>query len=211
MALPEGRVLRSRPRAGLTENVRMNSPIRLFAGVLALVGALAAAAALGFASSGVSARQEPSRFEAWAARSARNFLIPASARRSTNPLPATPRLVEHAKDHFADHCALCHGNDGRGDTPTGRGLHPRVPDLTLAATQELSDGALFWIIENGIKLTGMPAFGEESPDDDEHAWTLVHWIRRLPELTAEEIEAMEHEHGASPAGHEHQEHLHDPR
>jgi mono/diheme cytochrome c family protein len=121
-------------------------------------------------------------------------------------LAATPQLLERAKDHFADHCAICHGNDGRGDTPIGRGLHPRVPDLTLAATQELPDGELFWIIENGIRLTGMPAFGKESPDDDEHAWALVHWIRRLPELTPEEIKAMDREGGASPSGREHDEH-----
>lgn len=188
----------------------MNAFIRLCGGVLALAGALAAVGVLAFAWSGVSARQEPSPFEAWAARSGRNFLISASARGSKNPLLATPQLLARARDHFVDHCALCHGNDGRGNTPTGRGLHPRAPDLTLAATQQLSDGELFWIIENGIKLTGMPAFGEESPDDDEHAWQLVLWIRRLPELPAEKVEEMEHEAGAAPAGHDSHEHTHDP-
>ena len=190
----------------------MNVFIRLFVRVLAPVGALAAASALAFAWQGVPARNAPSAVEAWAARSARHFLIPASARRSANPLPADPELLERAKDHFVEHCALCHGSDGRGDTPLGRGLHPRVPDLTLPTTQELPDGELFWIIENGIKLTGMPSFGEKSPDDDEHAWSLVHWIRRLPKLTPEEIEAMEE--GASPPaahGHDNQEPTHHPR
>jgi mono/diheme cytochrome c family protein len=180
----------------------------LLVAVLAFAAISGVMGFLALAWSGVSARQEPSVFEAWAARSARHFLIPASARRSVNRLAADPELLERAKDHFREHCAPCHGNDGRGDTPLGRGLHPRVPDLTLAATQDLSDGELFWIIENGIKLTGMPAFGKESPDDDEHAWSLVHWIRRLPVLTAEEIEAIEREASAGSKGHEHPAHIH---
>ena len=188
----------------------MRMSIRLLLGGFALAGALSAAALLAFAWGGVSAREEPSAVEVWAARSARHLLIPASARRTVNPLAADPELFEHAKDHFAEHCAICHGYGGRGRTKVGRGLSPRVPDLTLAATQDLSDGELFWIIENGIKLTGMPAFGTESPDDDEHAWTLVHWIRRLPELTHEEIEEMEHAAGAS-TGHEHHTHTHHER
>ncbi len=173
----------------------MTRLVRLLIGALALAGTLAGAGLLAFAWKGVSARAEPSVLEVWIGRTARHLLIPSPARAVANPLAADPALLERAKEHFADHCAVCHGYDGHGDTPIGRGLHPRVPDLTLAATQDLSDGELFWIIENGIELTGMPAFGEESPDDDEHAWTLVHWIRRLPALTPEEIEAIEREHG----------------
>ena len=62
--------------------------------------------------------------------------------------------------------------------------------MTSAATQELSDGELFWIIENGVKLTGMPAWGTSSPDDDAESWELVHFVRRLPEITAEELAEM---------------------
>jgi mono/diheme cytochrome c family protein len=162
--------------------------LRLFVGVLALLGALACAGAFAFAWSGISARPEPGALEARVARAARRLLIPDSARRSTNPLPAAPAVLADAKEHYLDHCAPCHGRDGRGDTALGRGLSPRAPDLTSAATQDLSDGELFWIIENGVKLTGMPASGRASPDDDAHAWTLVHWVRRLPVLEAEDLE-----------------------
>ncbi len=64
--------------------------------------------------------------------------------------------------------------------------------MTLAATQELSDGELFWIIENGIKLTGMPAWGDDSSsaEEDGESWELVHFIRHLPELTQEELRRM---------------------
>lgn len=186
----------------------MTRLVRWLVGAFLLAGVLGAAGLCAFAWKGVSAREEPAAFAVWVARSARHFMIPTSARRSANALPADPELLERAKDHFAEHCALCHGKDGRGDTSLGRGLHPRVPDLTLVATQELSDGELFWIIENGIRLTGMPAFGKKSPDDDEHAWSLVHWIRRLPELSTEEIEAIEREASASSKGHEHPAHIH---
>jgi mono/diheme cytochrome c family protein len=179
---------------------------RLCVGALALVGAAAVVGAIGFAWSGVSARPEPSKLEALVARAARDFLIPAAARRATNPLDAGPQLLDRAQDHFAEHCAFCHGPDGRGDTEIGRGLNPRASDLTLAGTQALSDGDLFWIIENGVRLTGMPAFGNESAEDDGHAWSLVHWIRRLPELTPEQIEAMAREDEAPATGHEPHEH-----
>jgi mono/diheme cytochrome c family protein len=200
------RSISSRPTSGdaALDHVFMNRPTRLFIGAFAFAGALGLAGLLAFAWTGVSARNAPSAFEAWAARSARHLLIPASARAAATPLAASPELLERAKDHFADHCALCHGYDGHGDTPIGRGLHPRVPDLTLAATQDLPDGELFWIIEHGVKLTGMPAFGEESPDDDDHAWQLVLWIRRLPALTPEEIEAIEREHGPAAQAHHHE-------
>jgi mono/diheme cytochrome c family protein len=93
--------------------------------------------------------------------------------------------------HFADHCATCHGNDGRGDTPHGRRMFPRAPDMTAKATQDLSDGELFWIIEHGVRLTGMPGFGDDDPASDAESWELVHFLRHLPNLTAAELAEME--------------------
>lgn len=175
---------------------RVRGLLRLFVGALALIGALACAGAFAFAWAGISARPEPPALEARVARAARRLLIPDSARRRTNPLPAAPAVLADAKEHYLDHCAPCHGRDGRGDTSLGRGLSPRVPDLTLAATQDLSDGELFWIIENGVKLTGMPAWGEASADDDTHAWALVHWVRRLPVLEAKDLDPTRRGGGA---------------
>jgi mono/diheme cytochrome c family protein len=168
---------------------------------LAAFGAAAGLGLIAFARAGVSARTEPAALEVWAARSARDLLIPAAVRSRANPIEPSGATLARAKEHWGDHCAICHGRDGRGDTEIGRGLHPRAPDLTRAETQRLADGQLFWIIENGVKLTGMPAWGDESPEDDAHAWGLVHWIRRLPELAPEEIDAMQ-----APA--HHREHTH---
>lgn len=122
------------------------------------------------------------------ARRARHLAIPASARSTQNPLPASPEDLREARLHFADHCAICHGNDGSGDTPLGRGLYSKPPDLRLAETQSLADGELFWIIENGVRFTGMPAFSPAAGDHgaEQDSWKLVHFLRHLPHLAAAE-------------------------
>ncbi len=160
-------------------------------GVLAAIGVLAILAASGFVVVGVSAQGDPPVFEATLARSVRHLLIPRAARTRTNPMDLSDELREEGMEHWADHCASCHGNDGKGATAIGSKLYPRAPDMTLPATQDLSDGELFWIIENGIKLTGMPAWGSPSPEDDADSWELVHFIRHLPEIAGEELRTME--------------------
>jgi mono/diheme cytochrome c family protein len=138
---------------------------------------------------GISARAEPSRLEARVARTLRSWAIPSEAREATNPIAASPRVLEAGLAHFADHCASCHGNDGSGQVAIGRNLYPRAPDMRAPATQDLTDGELFYIIENGVRLTGMPAWG--GPGSAEGSWHLVHFIRQLPRLTAEEKARME--------------------
>jgi mono/diheme cytochrome c family protein len=140
---------------------------------------------------GISTRPEPSRFETRAARAARRLLIPAADRRRANPVAATPTAIAAGRAHFADHCAVCHGNDGKGRTQYGRRLSPRSPDMTLPATQELSDGELFWIIENGVRHSGMPGFGDDDPSNDAESWELVHFVRTLPRIGAGELSEME--------------------
>src|SRR5262249_28979075 len=100
--------------------------------------------------------------------------------------------------HFADHCAVCHGNDGSGNTEMGRGLYPKAPDMRLPATQNLSDGELFYIVENGVRLTGMPGWSTGTKAGEEESWRLVHFIRHLPRLTQSEIEEMEGVNPTSP-------------
>ena len=139
--------------------------------------------------SGLSARDEPTRLEAAIARTMRHWAVPAKLGDAKNPLPLTPQLLTEARAHFADHCAGCHGNDGKG-AGIGKQMYPKAPDMTLAATQSLSDGELFAIIEHGVRLTGMPAFGSGTAESTRASWTLVHFLRHLPKLTPEEIAAM---------------------
>lgn len=160
-------------------------------GLLAWVGAAAIVAGALFVWGGVSARRPPSSTEALLARAARHLLIPEAARRRVNPVEPSPEAIARGRAHFADHCATCHGNDGKGGTMYGRGLSPRVPDLTRPATQELSDGELYWIIENGVRMTGMPAFASGSPSDAKETWQLVDFIRSLPRITPDELHQME--------------------
>ena len=101
---------------------------------------------------GLSARARPTRLEIMVARNVRHFVIPASAQTTPNPVLASAEELRDARIHFADHCAICHGNDGGGKTMLGEGLYPKPPDLRLPQTQILTDGELFWIIENGVRL-----------------------------------------------------------
>ena len=113
----------------------------------------------------------------------RRLATPRAVRTMTNPVKPTEAVLQEGLEHFADHCAVCHANNGGGDTEIGRGLYPRAPDMRAAPTQELSDGELFSIIENGVRLTGMPAWGTGTPEGERASWALVHFIRRLPKLT----------------------------
>src|ERR1700740_121865 len=123
----------------------------------ALLGCAVAVGAF-FLHDGLSALAKPSRLEITAARSVRHLVIPWNARSAQNPLLDSPEGLSEARPHFADHCPTCHGNDGSGRTAIGDGLYPKPPDLRLPETQNLTDGELFWIIENGVRFTGMPAF-----------------------------------------------------
>ena len=159
--------------------------------VLAVVGLATVIGAVWFARQGVTATATPGPIEIAAARTARHWLVPASARSTPNPEPATADTLQSGLAHWADHCASCHGNDGSGDTAMGRGLYPKAPDMRRPATQDLSDGELFYLIEHGVKLTGMPAWGVGTPEGVRASWHLVQVIRRLPALTDDEITAME--------------------
>jgi mono/diheme cytochrome c family protein len=147
---------------------------------------------------GFSARTIPTPVERLVMRALHRWSVPSSARGAVNPVAFTPEVWAQSRAHFADHCASCHGNDGRGDTAIGRNLFPKAPDMRLAATQDKTDGELYWIIENGIRLTGMPAWGNGGPDDQD-TWKLVHFIRRLNDLTPEQLKAMAAANPKSPS------------
>jgi len=169
----------------------MRRPVKLTLLLLVTLVLLGGALFLSTVRRGFSTHDEPSAMEAWAARSVRHWSTPADLRNEKNPLPLTPQVLGEARAHWADHCASCHGNNGRGKTVLGEHLYPRAPDMTLAATQSLSDGELFSVIENGIRLTGMPGWGDGTAESAYGSWGLVHLIRHLPELTPEEIAEME--------------------
>ncbi|HVT60699.1 MAG TPA: c-type cytochrome [Thermoanaerobaculia bacterium] len=168
----------------------MHRPVKLVALALGIVAVTGTAVLLSTLRYGFSTHDEPTRVEAFAARGIRHWSVPADLRAAKNPIRLTPAVLSDAQAHWADHCASCHGNDGKGKTAIGQHLYPRAPDMTLAETQELSDGELFSAIENGIRLTGMPGWGDGSADSGYGSWALVHLIRRLPHITQQELDEM---------------------
>lgn len=157
------------------------------AGLVVLV-ALAAGSFL-FVRRGFSTRNDPSPPEAWIAGNLREWSIPGNYKDMRNPVDCSAAVLTEAKAHWADHCATCHANDGTGDSMLGKTMYPRPPDMRQAATQNQSDGELYYTIKNGVRLSGMPAFGKPG-DNDADSWKLICFVRHLPKLTPEEVDEM---------------------
>ena len=128
----------------------------------------------------------------------RRLAVPARSKSLVNPVYPSDEVLADARAHFADHCATCHANDGSGNTVIGRNLYPKAPDMRLDATQSLTDGELYAIIQDGIRLTGMPAWGKEGDENDEDSWKLVHLIRHFKDLTPEHLKEMQRMNPKSP-------------
>ena len=177
----------------------MKAVLKAFLLLVALGALLLVAAFIWIGSRGISARAEPGPVETAVARTMRRLAVPSGDRDRRNPIQSTPEVIAAGMAHYADHCAACHANDGSGETAIGLGLYPRPPDMRQASTQSLTDGELFYIIENGVRLTGMPAWGTGKPEEAEETWHLVHFIRHLVRLTDAELEQMKSMNPTAPS------------
>src|SRR6202030_1831932 len=155
----------------------------LFALVVAVVGYGVILVRRGF-----SALATPSAIEERAATTARKLAVPSAYRQLRNPIVPSTENIRRGMEHFSLHCAPCHSNEGGGHTVFGKGLYPKPPDLRAAGTQNKSDGELYYTIENGVRLSGMPAF--HGTHTVPQTWRLVLFIRHLPQITAEELNEM---------------------
>jgi mono/diheme cytochrome c family protein len=127
----------------------------------------------------LSALPEPGRTETFIATKAKHFLVRRASRAGIPPAPADMQAsIAEGDKLFGTDCSECHGNSGRKPTDAGRWMYPRAADLGSVEVQRYSDRELFWIVKNGIRLSGMPAFGRV--ESDEHIWDLVHFVRTLP-------------------------------
>jgi predicted CXXCH cytochrome family protein len=136
---------------------------------------------------GFSAADQPSAIEKITASAVRNLGIPRAARTETNPWKASPDLLNEAQENFNNRCAGCHGEKGDGRSGLGENLYPKAPDLRQSGTQDLTDGEIHYIIQNGVRLTGMPALGNPHSEQDENtAWRLVLFVRSLGATTPQE-------------------------
>ena len=127
----------------------------------------------------LTALQEPGPLETRIANLTKHSAILLASRHGIPPRPLdTKASIELGGAHYGLDCGICHGVDGRAQTPSGQWMYPRAADLTSKQVQSYSDQQLFWIINNGVKFTGMPGFGKlEAPD---HIWGLVNSVRTLP-------------------------------
>lgn len=115
------------------------------------------------------------------------------------PTSFTQAEVQAGSKEFRAMCAGCHGAPGKMRSAAGKGLRPRAPDLALAA-REWTNADLFWIIKNGVKMTGMPAFGPTH--DDQTLWNIVAFVSQLPTMPAEQYRTLEAK-GVAAGEHEH--------
>lgn len=98
-----------------------------------------------------------------------------------------PALVRRSAGHFATGCAACHGAPGVPQSPVVQQMVPAPPRLEDKVA-EWSDEELFWIVKNGIKFSGMPAWPAQSRDDE--VWAQVAFLRALPEMTRREYAVL---------------------
>jgi len=167
---------------------RMMQRWKTYLSILVAIAILAALYGASVIRGGFRATDQPSAIERVMARAVRNLGIPRSARNEKNPWTANSGLLEESRENFTNHCAGCHGMDGDGRSGIGQNLYPQPPDLRRAETQNLSDGEIHYIIQNGVRLTGMPALGNPHGSQDENiAWKLVLFIRSIAQSTPREI------------------------
>jgi mono/diheme cytochrome c family protein len=145
--------------------------------MLGVIGAM-----LGALFQGCTANKPPSEGETSLANAAKDVVIPLEAGKMQNPLPETDEVVSQGQEVFLGSCAQCHGPAGLGDTNVGRNMYPPAMNLTSSHVQHWSDGELFWIIRNGVRLTGMPSWQSTISDTD--TWKLARFIHKLPHLDA---------------------------
>jgi mono/diheme cytochrome c family protein len=145
--------------------------------ILAVISAM-----LGASLTGCTAHKHPSRAETDLANTAKDVVIPLEAGEMKNPVTDTDGVVSQGRQVFLESCALCHGPDGRGETYIGRNMYPPASDMNSPHVQHWSDAELFWIIRNGVRLTGMPSW--QSSISEKDTWKLARFIHNLPRFDA---------------------------
>ncbi len=164
--------------------------MKFFTGILFGLFLAGAIVAVVFATGGydVAATKPPSKLETRIATFALNRSVAKRAPRGGNPIPSTPEVLKAGLDHYRENCVTCHGAPGVDPSEIGQGLNPPAPDLTLPRVQSRPPGEMFWIVSNGIRSTGMPAFGPTH--DSNEIWKIVAFLKHLPELGSEEQKVL---------------------
>lgn len=161
----------------------MAMSMRSFVVSLGVVIALVVVGGLAFIYSGlfdVAASERDSAITHWILETARTRSVKVHA---TN-IKVPPGLDDTAQlligtEHFAAHCAVCHGAPGVSKGEIGEGLNPQPPNLARSS-EHYTPSELFWIVKHGIKMTGMPGWEDHSDDE---LWATVAFIEKLPDMS----------------------------
>jgi mono/diheme cytochrome c family protein len=147
----------------------------------------------------VAASTPHNDFEQSLFRTAMRRSVVAMSRGISQPPRFTDDMVKNGFDHYEDMCAGCHGGPGIERSEIGKGLNPPAPNLA-DAVPAWSPRQLFWIVKNGLKMTGMPSFGKTH--DDNEVWSIVSFIEQLPGMSYEQYQEMKQQSGPDTHGHE---------
>jgi mono/diheme cytochrome c family protein len=157
-----------------------------------LVLIVLALAAVGFIFSGiydVAASTPDTGLIQWALETTQHRSVHRRAEEVQVPRLDDPAMIRTGLIEYQEMCAVCHGAPGVTISPIGQGLNPAPPELAGKGGEEA--GELFWVTKYGIKMTGMPAFGVTH--SDEEIWAIVAFLKKMPEMSAEEYQRMARE------------------
>ena len=189
-------MLEGHPRGPVADTMRLMKAktakgLWFVAGIVA-GGLLAVAVPLVVLATGVvdmSAAAPPGALESAIAPWALDRSMARHAPRRDNPFKDAASALPSGMKHYQANCVICHGAPEVPGAELSLGLNPPVPPLYTKDTQSSTDGQLFWVIRNGIRMTGMPAFQQTRTDNE--IWQIVAFVRHLPALTDQERKTLE--------------------
>ncbi len=159
---------------------------KLFASLIVVLIAV-----VGFVYSGifnVSAQWEDPALLRWLLASTREASVESRAENIKSPILGSATQIKNGFRSYREMCAVCHTPPGGTDSPIKQGLNPSPPNLAVAEDHAMTEAQLFWVIKNGIRMTGMPAWGPSH--DDAEIWDIVAFIKALPTIDADEYQRL---------------------
>ena len=164
--------------------------MRFTSGLLAAI-VLVILIALAVSYSGViniAATEPDNPLTAWFLSNTMEHSVREHAKAIATPPQARDEDVREGFRFYNEACVYCHGAPGKDPTDIGKGLNPEPPYLPDVVGR-WSNTELFWIAKNGVRMTGMPAFGPSHKDDE--IWKVVAFVQRLPKMTEQDYAKME--------------------
>lgn len=166
-------------------------------GISAVVGVLAALAVMYSGVFNVAATVTDAPLLRRVLVTAREASIKRHARSILAPALDRPQQVDDGFRIYREKCVICHTPVGRNPSPVAKGLNPQAPGFDEDA-DDMSAAELFWVAKNGIRFTGMPAWGMSLSDQE--LWDVVAFVMRLPTMSAADYDAIDRriQYGSAP-------------